>query len=179
MLEQNEINKILEHLNKELQSLRTNRATPTLVANISVEAYGTFTPLDQLASINVPEPRTLVIQPWDKSQLKALAAAIEKSNLDINPVVDQNVVRLNLPALTEEKRLGLVKILKSKLEESRISVRKLREETLKKLKQAEKSGEISEDDYHHQEKEIQEQIKSVTGEIDSLGKKKEQEIMTI
>lgn len=178
-MQDQEINKVIEHLKNELGNLRTNRATPTLVENIKVDAYDTPTPINQVASITAPEPKCLVIQPWDRNLLQAVAKAIEESSLDLNPQVDKDVVRINLPALTEEKRTELVKIMKEKAEDARITVRRLREDTLKKAKQQEKNKELSEDDYFKQEKEVQEKVDQAIKDIDELAENKEQDIMTV
>lgn len=179
MLNATELNKIIEHLNQDFSSLRTNRATPTLVENIIVDAYGTKTPLIQLAGITAPEARTLLIQPWDKSQAKAIIKAITEAKLDLQPQMDQDVIRINLPALTEDKRKELIKLMKEKLEQARITLRHLREETLKQLKKDQKDGSISEDDYFKAEKEIQKQLAETEEQINKISTQKEKEIMTI
>lgn len=169
----------IEHLRSELVKLQTNRATPTLVEDIIVEAYDTKTAMSQLASITNQGPRVLVIQPWDQSILKQVEKAITGSDLGISPAVDKNVIRINFPALTEEKRKEIVKILNTKLEETRIRIRKIREEYIKELKEQEKNGDLSEDDYFQEEKEFQKTIEKYNNQVKEIGQKKEEEIMTV
>lgn len=171
--------KIIEHLEKELGNLRVGRAMPNLVENIIIEAYGSKTPLMQLASINVPEPQTLVIQPWDPSVIKDIEKGIHKSSLDLNPVVDGKIIRINFPPLTEEKRRELVKIVGQKVEEAKISIKNVREESIRELKKQEKDKEISEDQKFKEEKELQKTVDEFQQKIKNIAEKKEKELMTI
>src|SRR3989344_1044028 len=122
-----------EWLQKELATLRIGRANPALVEDIIVDYYGSKMPIKQLATISAPEPRTLVVQPWDKNAVSAIEKAIQASSFGINPIVDKDVIRVTIPALTEERRLALAKIVKTKLEESKIAVRKDRDEAIKTI----------------------------------------------
>ena len=119
--------KIIDHFQTEIAGIKTGRANPVIVENIMVEAYGAMTPLLQLASISVPQPRTIVIQPWDKTVAQAIEKAIVNSNIGLSPVAESGVVRLNIPPLTEEDRANLVKLLKTKTEDARIAIRGLRD----------------------------------------------------
>ena len=171
--------KIIEHLERELSNLRTGRAMPNIVENIFVESYGVKTPLNQLASINVPEPQTLTIQPWDRNLLKDIERAISASNLGLNPNISENIIRINFPPLTEEKRKELVKIMNKKLEEAKIGLKGIREDEIKKIKKQEKDSEISEDERFRLEKELQEIINSYQQKILAIGTKKEKDLLTI
>ncbi|MBU0614303.1 ribosome recycling factor [Patescibacteria group bacterium] len=168
--------KAKEHLNKELNGIRTGRATPALVEDIPVEAYGTVQPLKSLASISTPDSKTVQMEPWDPSVVKAIESAIMKANLGINPTVDGRTIRLNMPMMTEETRQQMVKKMKEKLEEARVAVRRVREETKKKI---EKDDSLPEDEQHRQLEELDKKVKEMNGEIEDLGNKKEQEITTI
>ena len=136
--------KAIEVFGRELASLRTGRASPTLVDHVRVDYYGTPTPLNQLAGISVPEARILIIQPWDRAALPSIEKAILKSDLGLNPSSDGTVIRLIIPELTEERRRELVKVVRKKEEESRIAIRNVRREGLEKLRRMEKEKEISE-----------------------------------
>lgn len=171
--------KIIEHLEKELSNLRVGRAMPNLLENIIIEAYGSKSPLMQLASINVPEPQTLVIQPWDPTLIKDVEKGIRKSNLDLNPVVDGKIIRISFPPLTEEKRKELVKIVGQKVEEAKISIKNVREEEIKELKKKEKDKEISEDEKFNAEKDLQKIVDEFQQKIKAVAEKKEKELMTI
>lgn len=178
-MEQEKFDKVIEHLEAELANIRTGRAMPNIVENINVEVYGANTPLNQLASINAPEPQTLVIQPWDQNTIKDIEKAINISDLDLNPVVDEKSIRINFPPLTEEKRKELVKIMNSKVEEAKISVKNIREDLIKALKQQEKDKAISEDDKFRQEKELQEEVDKYQDKIKATQESKEKELLTI
>ncbi len=171
--------KVREHLKTQLSAIRSGRAMPALVEQIKIEAYGTMTPLIELAGITAPEPRILVISPWDKSIIKEVEKALQMSNLGAQPVVDGVVIRLNFPALTEERRKELVKIVNSKLEEARVAVRNIREEIIKSFKDKKNTGEISEDDFFAAQKELQKIIDDQNEIIKKMGEEKEKEIMTI
>lgn len=172
-------NKIKEHLSAELASIRTGRAAPALVEQVRVEAYGTFTPLVELASIAAPEIRLLVIQPWDKSILKDIERALQTANLGVSPVVESNLIRINLPQLSEERRKELVKLVGRKLEEARTAVRNVREEILKSAKDNKTKGEITEDDLYKLQKEMQKLVDDINVAIKAVGDEKEKEVMTI
>lgn len=170
---------VIEHFKEELKGLRSNRANPALVENISVEYYGSPTPLKQVASITVPEPRQILIDPWDKNILKDIEVALQKNDNNYSVKNDGQSLHVNLPPMTEEIRKSTVNILHNKMEESRIAIRKIREEVLKKAKAAKESSEISEDDYFTIQKEVQEIVDKNNQIIKDLGQDKEQEIMTV
>lgn len=174
-----QFNKAIEHLKEEISRLKSGQAVPSVLEGVEVEAYGTRTPLAQLASINNQGPRTLIIQPWDQSIAKEIEKAIISSNLGLNPISDKNVIRINFPQLTEESRKETVKLLHEKLEQAKVSIRKIREEYLRTLKSQEREGAVSEDDYFEEEKELQKEIDNYNGAIKELGQKKEEELMTI
>ncbi|WP_207640161.1 ribosome recycling factor [Desulfofundulus thermocisternus] len=171
--------KTVELVKKEFASLRAGRATPALLDKIMVSYYGTPTPINQLATISVPEPRLLVIQPWDKSVLPEIERAILKSDLGITPASDGTVIRLAIPQLTQERRAELVKVVRKKAEEGRVAIRNIRREINDKVKQLQKNGEISEDELRRAQDEIQKLTDKYIKEIDQLLNSKEQEIMQI
>ncbi|MEW6280496.1 MAG: ribosome recycling factor [Candidatus Eremiobacterota bacterium] len=167
--------KTLESLGRDFRTIRTGRATPALIERITVDAYGQEMPINQLASVNVPEARMLVIQPWDKSQIGAIEKAIMKSDLGITPTNDGQVIRLAFPPLTEDRRKELVKVIKKKAEEARVSMRNIRRDALEHLK----GLELPED----QEKRAQDQVQKLTDRyIEEISKSldvKEKEIMEV
>ena len=169
----------VEFLQGELTTIRTGRAHPGLVEDIMAEAYGAQTPIKGLATINVPDSKTLVIDPWDKSVIKSIESALRKADLGINPVVDGQIIRLVMPEMTEENRKEMVRKMKEKLEEAKVKVRSLREDARGKITQMEKDKEISEDDKFKMQDELDKETKSSTEQIDKIGKAKEEEIMTI
>jgi ribosome recycling factor len=174
-----DLEKIVEHFRDEMGKLRTGRANPSLVENVLVDYYGTKTPLKQLATISVPEPRVIAINPWDKNVLPVVEAAIRSGDLGLNPASDGQVVRINIPALTEERRKDLVKVLNQKAEEARITVRNVREDAWGKIQEMEKSGTISEDDKFRGKDKLQKVIDGYNEKIEELRVKKEEEILTI
>jgi ribosome recycling factor len=167
---------VLEH---DLSGIRTGRAHPGLVEKIHVEYYGADTPLIQLASISVPEPRSLLIKPFDKATLKAVERAILASDLGLTPNNDGQAIRLNLPILTEERRRDLVKVVNHRIEDSRVAVRNVRRDGMKELKEFENEKLISEDERKRGEEDLQKMVDKVITEIDAVGKRKEQEIMEV
>ena len=169
----------LEHLKGEIAGLRTGRATPALVENLEVEYYGAKQPLKALAAISVPEPRQIMIAPWDKGAMEPIQKAIQQSNLGMNPIADQNGIRLTLPLLTEERRKDLLKLLGQKLEEGKISIRKIREEAMRELDRVEKDRTISKDEHFRGKAEIQKLIDETSKKIDELSERKEREIVTV
>lgn len=174
-----EFAKAVEHLRSELKTLRTGRASSQLVEHLEVEYYGIKTPLIQIAQITVPEPRTITIQPYDKNALKDIEKAIQSSNLGINPVNDGSHIRLNIPAMTEERRKELVKVVASMSEKSRVSIRNVREEIWREIQKMEKDGKISEDDKMRAKDDMQKMVDKYNDEVKKLSDAKEQEVMTI
>jgi len=169
----------LEYLQGELGTLRTGRATPALVEDIKVMAYGSEQPIKGLASINVPDSKTLSIEPWDKTVLKDIEKAIQDADLGINPVVDSDLVRLSMPEMTEENRKDMVKKMKEKLEEAKVKMRRIREDARDAIGKMEKDKEISEDDKYKLQEDLDKLIKEYTDKVDETGKAKEEEIMTV
>lgn len=169
--------KTIEILAGEFSRIRTARANPALLDGIKVDYYGALTPLKQIASIGVPDPRSLVIQPWDKAALGAIEKAIQKSDLGLNPSVEAALIRIMIPALTEERRRDLVKLVSRLTEESRVAVRNIRRDAIDRLKKKEKDKEISEDDMHHAQKQVQDLTDKYVKELDELFGKKEKEIL--
>lgn len=166
-------------MKRELLTLRAGRASPALVEGLEVDYYGTMTPLNQLAGITVPEPRLIVIQPWDKGAIKEVEKAILKSDLGLTPNNDGNLIRLAIPQLTEERRLELVKFVRKKGEEGRIAIRNLRREANEKLKAAQKDGQLSEDQFYTSQEKTQEMTDDYIKMIDGLLEEKEKEIMEV
>jgi len=169
----------LQVLHDDLAAIRTGRASPGLVEKLPIEYYGTPTPLMQLASIGVPEPRTLTIKPFDASTLKTIEKAIQSSELGLNPNNDGKVIHLNLPPLNEERRRDLVKHVNHRLEEARISVRNIRRDAHNDLRDFEKEKLISEDDLERGEEDLQKLTDKYIEEIAAQGKTKEAEIMEV
>ena len=174
-----EFNKIIDHFKNETEKLKAGRATPALVEDILIESYGVKTPLKQVGSISVPEPSLLVIEPWDKNLLKEIEKALSQSSLDLSVSISETAVRGKISPLTEEKRVQIIKLLNDKKEESKVSLRQMRDRIRKEIEQQEKNKEISEDDKFTLQKELDELIKKETQKIEDLSKKKEEEIMTV
>lgn len=164
-------------LDEELKGIRTGRANPALVEHLKVDYYGVPTPLVQLASISVPEPRQLLIKPFDRGSLKAIEKAIQESDLGLNPSNDGTSIRLILPPLTEERRRELVKLVHHRVEEARVAIRNVRRDAMKDLKEMEDEKMISEDEYHRAEKQLQELTDKYIKEAEALGERKEREIL--
>lgn len=171
--------KAVEHFKDELNQLRTGRASAALVEDLSVDYYGTKTPIKQMASITTPEARTIAISPWDKSALGLIEKSIRDSQMNLNPNNDGQIIRINLPALTEDRRKELVKVLGKKAEEAKISVRKIRESAWEKIQSAEKEGQMSEDDKFSGKEKLQETVDQYNGQIEELRERKEKDILTI
>jgi len=166
-------------LKEELAGVRTGRATPALLSRLTVDYYGTQVPIQQLASFSVPEPRTLVIQPFDKNAISAMEKAIQASDIGITPSNDGQVIRLNFPPLTEERRKDLVKVVHHRGEEGRVAVRNVRRHAKEELEKLEREGAISEDDLVRSEKELQKLTDKHVVMIDEVIAHKEQELKEI
>ncbi|MBQ7522500.1 MAG: ribosome recycling factor [Clostridia bacterium] len=173
------MNKRIDHLNSDFATIRAGRANPSVLDKVSVDYYGVPTPVNQLAAVSVPEARTLLIQPWDMSILRAIEKAIQKSDIGINPQNDGKTIRMVFPPLTEERRKLLVKDVKEMAEAGKVGIRNIRRETVDKFKAMKKSGELTEDDLKQAEKKTQDLTDKFIKEIDVLAEKKQKEIMSI
>ncbi|MGQ0824709.1 MAG: ribosome recycling factor [Actinomycetota bacterium] len=173
------MHKAVAHLQDEFGAVRTGRATPALVEKLKVDVYGSEVVLQQLAGITVPEPRVLVIAPYDKGSLKAIEKAIQTSDLGVNPSNDGTIVRITFPELTTERRKDLVKVVKKQAEEGRVAVRNIRRHARQELEHAEKEGEISKDELDRIEKELEKLTHDVVTEIDGLLAHKERELLDV
>jgi len=170
----------IDHLRQEIAGLRTGRATPALVEDITVEAYGTKQALKAVASISVADAKTLVVDPWDKSLMQVIEHGLRNSDIGISPVNDGKVIRLPLPELTSDRRQELIKVLHTRLENARIAIRKIREDVRSKIDKAEKEKEISEDEKFALQDELDKKIvKDYNEIIKTIGEEKEKEINTI
>ncbi|MGE5619099.1 MAG: ribosome recycling factor [Sphingomonadaceae bacterium] len=174
---ESKMQKAIENLKRELASVRTGRASPSLLDRVTVDYFGVPTQINALANISAPEPRLLVIAPWDKSTLGAIEKAILKSDLGLTPTNDGKVIRLAIPQLTEERRREMTKIVKKRTEEGRVALRNLRRDALEELKKAEKDKLISEDDLKRGQERLQKLTDSYISKADEVGQHKEQEIM--
>lgn len=172
----------LEHILADVKAgiapLRTGRATPALVEDLEIEAYGSRQPLKALAAIAAPEGRQIVIQPWDKSLLPVVEKAISSSPLGLAPIADKDTIRLAVPALTEERKRDLVKLLREKLESARIRVRQARDEAMKAIEAEEKAKAISEDGKFRKRQEVEKAVGECNARIEEVGAAKEREVMT-
>jgi ribosome recycling factor len=171
--------KAVEALRQDIASLRTGRASSALVERIMVDYYGTPTPINQVASISVPEARLLVIQPWDRKMLTDIEKAIQKSDLGINPNNDGQVIRLAIPPLNEERRRDMVKTLHKKLDEHKVAIRNVRRDAQDKLRDREKKKEVSEDELKRSSERLQKLTDRYIDEMDKVGKAKELEILEV
>ncbi len=171
--------KAVEILQEDLKALRTGRASPALLEKVKVEYYGTLLPLNQIASITAPEPRLLVVRPWDSSALPAIEKAILKSDLGLTPMNDGKVIRISIPRLTEERRKELVKVVSKRLEEAKIAVRNCRRDGLEQLKELQDEKLISEDEFFRARDRLDEMTEEFVKKIDEIGEAKKKEIMEI
>ena len=169
----------VEDLRREMATIRTGKASPTILDGVRVSYYGTPTPLNQLANLSAPEPSLILVQPWDVSQIGEIEKAILSSDLGLNPSNDGKVIRIAIPALTEERRKDLVKHLHHVVEQHRVACRAVRREANDAVKQLEKDKKISEDDQRRAQEMIQKKTDEVIADLDSAGAAKEQEIMEI
>jgi len=171
--------KSIEALRRELAAIRTGRATPALVDNIKVDAYGVPTPLNQIATISVPEARLLLIQPWDRSTSASIQKAILKSDLGLNPINDGATIRLVIPPLTEERRKEMVKVVRKRVEEAKVALRNIRREIMEELRRSERDKEISQDDSKRALEKLQKLTDNFMVRAEDLGQHKEAEIIEI
>jgi len=169
----------VQSLKEDLSAIRTGRASPALVEKLSVEYYGQPTPLIQLASISVPEPRQLLIKPFDPGSVKDIEKAVQTSDLGLTPNSDGKVIRLNLPPLTEERRRDLVKVVHARVEEAHVAVRNIRRDAIKDIREFKDEKLISEDDLKRGEDETQKLTDEIVREIDNMGQAKEKEVMEV
>jgi ribosome recycling factor len=169
----------VELLTREFGGVRTGRANTALLDSIRVEAYGNMTPINQLASVSVPDPKTLLIQPWDASQMSAIEKAIQKSDLGLTPANDGKVIRLTMPTLTEERRKQLAKTVHKLAEDARVAIRNVRREANDKLKSLAKDKKVSQDEERRGHDAIQKSTDKFVARVDDLSKKKEQEVLAL
>jgi ribosome recycling factor len=173
------MDKAIEAIRREFSSVRTGKASPALLDTVRVEAYGSHVPLNQVATVSAPEPRLLVVQPWDRGMLGPVEKAIMTSDLGLNPSNDGKIVRVPIPALTEERRREYVRLLHKMAEEGRVAVRLARKEAMDDLKRRVKDGEISEDEGRREQDEVQKLTDRHTQQVDDLVKHKEAEVMEV
>lgn len=171
--------KAIESLKRELGNIRAGRATPAMLERVSVDYYGTPTPVNQVANVSAPEPRMLVIQPWEKNMLSVIEKAILKSDLGITPNSDGSVIRLSIPQLTQQRRTELVKMTKKSAEEAKVAIRNLRRDANELLKKLEKDKAISEDENKRAQEEMQKLTDKYVKEVDRISEGKEKEIMEV
>ena len=169
----------VDHFHSELRGVRSGRATPGLVDGIKVDYYGSLTPLGQMSQISIPEPRMIVIKPFDASQIQEVAKAIQGSDLGVMPNVDGKIIRINLPPLSEERRKKLVGLVKEKAEAAKVAVRNVRRDGNKQADQANKDGDLTDDDLHKLKDEIQEETKTHEAKVDEVLKTKVDELMAV
>ena len=171
--------KAMEALHRELMSIRTGRAAPSLVERLPVEQYGTEMPLNQLANIAAPEARLITITPWDKSSINAIEKAIRKSELGLNPTNDGQLIRIAIPPLTEERRRALVKVVHTKVEDAKIAVRNIRRDAMSQAKEFKDEKMISEDDERRAETQIQDLTNKFVAQAEQIGKEKERDVLQV
>ncbi len=174
-----EFKKAIDFLQKDLGTIKTGRAHPGLVEDIAVEAYGSKMRIKELATVSAPEPRTIRIEPWDKSQISAMEKGLMSSDMGFNPSNDGSSIIINLPELTAERREEVAKLVDKKAEEAKISIRKIREEFMKKMDDANDAGELSDDEFEKDKKDLQKAVDENNKEIEALSEKKQQEVKQI
>jgi ribosome recycling factor len=173
------MHKAIDALKNELTKVRTGRAHPSMVENVKVDYYGTETPLKNIANVQVSDPRTLSITPWEKTMVKAIEKAIQNANLGMNPICDANLVRIPVPPLTEERRKEFVKVVKNIAEQSRVAVRNVRRDAINDLKELLKEKEISEDDERRAQDNMQKLTDKFIAEVDKIAAAKEADLLAV
>lgn len=173
------ISKAHEALKRELAKVRTGRANPSMLESVRVDYYGTTTMLSQMASINVPEPRLLTVKPWDKTVMKAVERGIREAELGLNPQIDGDIIRVPIPALTEERRKEMVKLAKKDGEECKVAIRISRREALELLSELAKEGEASEDEVDRAKKKAEEIVADGTKQVDAIVSQKEKDVLEV
>ena len=172
-----ELDKVFSFLERELAKIRTGRATPSLVEDVVVDCFGQRFPLKQLAAISIPEPKQILIQPWDKSYIEGIVKSLEKTGTGANPIVDKDVVRINLPPLSEEYRKNLIRLISEKQEEARKTMRHWRDDVWEEVQNKSREGKVREDDKFRAKEELQDLIDEYGEKIEKIGEKKKKEIM--
>jgi len=171
--------KAVEHLKTELQSIRAGRATPQLLDRIQVDYYGTPSPINAVANITTPDPRMIVIQPWEKNMLGVIEKAIQKSDLGVNPTNDGTVVRLSFPPPTEDRRKELVKQVHARSEEARVAVRNVRRDAADQMKKLDKDKQVQQDEAHRAQEKLDKSTQGFVAQVDDVAKKKEAEVLEV
>ncbi len=171
--------KVADGLNQDLATIRTGRATPSLIEHIKVEYAGAYLPLNQIAGISVPDANLLVIQPWDKNSIRNIEKAIQTSDLGLNPMSDGQIIRINIPPLSEERRQELIKVVRKRVEERRVMIRNLRREAVDGLREQEKSKDISQDEQKRALNQLQKITDSFISDVELAGQNKEAELMQV
>jgi ribosome recycling factor len=171
--------KSLEALRRDLSKVRTGRAHASMLDGIRIDYYGTATPLGQMATVNVPEPRLITVKPWDKGQVKAVEKALRESDLHLNPQVDGDLIRIPIPALTEERRKEMVKLIRKNGEECKVAIRKHRRDALEMLDQLENDGEMSGDDADRGRKKVEDVIAELIKQVDTVVAGKEKDVLEV
>ena len=173
------IEKAMEALRRDLARVRTGRAHPSMLDAVRVDYYGTPTPLSQMANISVPEPRLLIVKPWEKSQVKAVDKAIRETDLGLNPQVDADILRIPIPALTEERRKDLVKSVRKTAEECKVAIRKHRREANEMIDELDKGGDVSQDDADRGKKKVEDIVAEGTKQVDTVIAGKEKDLLEV
>jgi len=171
--------KAADALTRDLASIRTGRASPALVEHIKVDYHGVLTPINQIASISIPEAKMILIQPWDRSSIRSIEKAVLTSDLSLSPTSDSNVIRIPIPPLTEERRRELIRVVHKRVEEARIALRNLRREGIERLRQTERNKEISQDQYARASEQLQRLTDSFIDQVNDIGQGKETEVMEV
>ncbi|MGE4357012.1 MAG: ribosome recycling factor [Candidatus Omnitrophota bacterium] len=171
--------KTIEVVQREFATIRTSRASPTLVDHIKINYYGTLTPLRQLATISIPEPKLIIIQPWDQSVLSEVEKEILKANLGLTPINDGKVIKISIPPLSKERREELIKVVKKIAEDGRVAIRSIRHEAIEHIRKMEKEKLISEDDSFRNQEEVQKLTDKYIKQVDEILKTKEKEILEV
>lgn len=171
--------KSLEALRRDLSKVRTGRAHASMLDGIRIDYYGTATPLAQMATVNVPEPRLITVKPWDKGQVKAVDKALRESDLNLNPQVDGDLIRIPIPALTEERRKEMAKLIRKNGEECKVAIRKHRRDALEMLDQLENDGEMSGDDAERGRKKVEDVVAELVKQVDTVVAAKEKDLLEV
>lgn len=172
-----ELDKAISFLEREMSKIRTGRANPSLIEDVAVECFDQKFPLKQLAAISCPNPKTIVIQPWDKSYIEGIEKALSESALGVSPVVDKDVIRISLPSLSEDYRKSLIKVLSEKQEEVRQSIRRWRDKAWHEIQEGFRKGEIREDDKFRAKDKLQELIDEYNKKVEEIGERKRKEVL--